>query len=505
MKRVPLHPLLFAAWPVLLLYAANMGEVDPADTVRPLVAVVLGAALLVGIGTFALRSVRRAALAVSVVVVALLTYGHVENLAGERAWLPFAWAGGALVLAGLGALVRRNLDEATTMANGVAGILLALSVVSIATGATPVVALPVDGVLDWDGPRSLRWEDDGPPRDVYYLVLDRYGSQASFDAALGVDNSAFLDRLEARGFDVLPDVTANHLRTAHSLASSLNLEYLHELSDRYGPDSGDFAPLYDLIDDHRAGRLLQSAGYRYVHIGSWWDPTATSDIADVELGYRGDGSDFSQALLDMTLLAALPEDAGVAPTSLRVHNRSAALAQFPQVANAGGGWQPTFTFAHILLPHEPYVFDADGSLVTEDQERARTLSENFAAQLTYTNTQLDELLDHLLDRPADEQPIVILQGDEGPHPVRTIGGNRQFDWTQATDAELVEKLAVLNAWYVPEGADPPLHDELSPVNNFRVLFNTWFGTDFPLLPDETYIFRDESHAYDFSEVTDRLR
>ena len=46
-----IHPLLFAAYPVLFLWSQNLGETDPADVVLPLVVLVGVAA----IATFAAR------------------------------------------------------------------------------------------------------------------------------------------------------------------------------------------------------------------------------------------------------------------------------------------------------------------------------------------------------------------------------------------------------------------------------------------------------------------
>jgi hypothetical protein len=50
-----------------------------------------------------------------------------------------------------------------------------------------------------------------------------------------------------------------------------------------------------------------------------------------------------------------------------------------------------------------------------------------------------------------------------------------------------------------------LHDGITPVNTFRIIFNARFGTDLPLLPDRSWAHEDLYHFYDFFEITDRLR
>jgi len=80
------------------------------------------------------------------------------------------------------------------------------------------------------------------------------------------------------------------------------------------------------------------------------------------------------------------------------------------------GDQPTFVFAHVLLPHHPYVFDADGSFLTiEELDRFDAL-ERYVNQVRYANDEIYRIVDELLDVPADEQPIILVQSDEGPPP-----------------------------------------------------------------------------------------
>ena len=64
----------------------------------------------------------------------------------------------------------------------------------------------------------------------------------------------------------------------------------------------------------------------------------------------------------------------------------------------------------------------------------------------------------------------------------------------ATTDELEEKFGILSAYHLP-GVDPEaagLYPSITPVNSFRVVFNTYFDAGLPLLPDEIYAHR--SHA-----------
>ena len=49
------------------------------------------------------------------------------------------------------------------------------------------------------------------------------------------------------------------------------------------------------------------------------------------------------------------------------------------------------------------------------------------------------------------------------------------------------------------GHTDQLYPTISPVNTFRVLFNTYFGTNYPLLEDVSYK-SPIPHIYDFTKI-----
>ena len=88
------------------------------------------------------------------------------------------------------------------------------------------------------------------------------------------------------------------MRTGLSLASVLNLDYLDALP---GYQTAALA-----LREHAVGRFLTEPGYKYIHIGSEYEPTRTSDLADVNRTYS-DTSDFANALFDSSLAAEISE------------------------------------------------------------------------------------------------------------------------------------------------------------------------------------------------------
>jgi hypothetical protein len=339
------------------------------------------------------------------------------------------------------------------------------------------------------------------PRDVYYIIFDRYADEITLRDRYDFDNAPFLTSLADRGFDVVTDAVANYPKTAHSLASSLNMSFLDPLVAQEGTDSGDWQPIFQSLQDFRVARALESIGYTYDHIGSWWGPTREDPTAD--RNYVFGRGEFAQTLLETTIWPAISGvgSAGDGDPWLVQYRRVA--FQFDALDEIAADPEPTFTFAHFTLPHPPYVFDREGNYVTPDQWKGGP-DGAYLDQLMYTNARMQQMIDGLLAGPDESDPIVVIQSDEGPHPLRLENDEDGYEWPDATDDELGGKFRILDAVYLPgEGPEAEL-GSFTPVNTFRIIFDRYFGADLPLLPDRSWIFQDSTHPYRMSEITDRL-
>lgn len=504
------HPLLVAAYPAVFLFATNAPEQVSLDPLwLPLAATLAGALAVSAVLGFAMRDLLIGSLVASLLVVAFFGYGHAWNLAGgtlgsETTLL----AAVAVVLIGgtAGILrLRPHRDAARQLARGLT-ILAALGVAI--NGAAAASA-----VLDVDDHRPAPAAAAGGQAageiqmpDIYYLIFDRYAGPGVLERLYGFDNGPFLDELAARGFYVARESRANYLRTPLSLVSSLSMDYLDGRQLRAEAESpGGGNP----IDRRLRGVLpvphfLKELGYRYLHVGGQWEPTATNADADVTMRYAG-FSQFAAALVETTVLGVLTPDAGPADEWTGPNIRAQTLYQFDRLAETRHAAGPKYVFAHFLLPHPPYVFDIDGSYPTQAELTERGNDASYIRQLQYANRRILELIDTLLD--AGRDPVIILQADEGPWPERFREEGAEFQWREATFDELDEKTAILNAYRLPGVAarEAGLYPAITPVNSFRVVFNAYFGTNHPLLPDRYYAHVDSRHFYDFIDVTGRLR
>jgi hypothetical protein len=498
------HPALVAAYPVLFLWSQNLGEVDPADVVPVLLALVGLATIATGVVAIPFRDLRRAALIVTPLVIGLLMYGHLENLVRPLhvpRWAQQAgWA--ALVLAGLIAAIRGStirVEAITRVLNGIAAVLVVVTLVSIVpfqVTSMLVRAEPLDQGADLPG------TTDRPLRDVYYLILDRYGSDRALELVYGIQND-LTGWLRERGFRVLQDSHANYVKTSLSIASTLNMTHLDTLAARMGRANADHDPVFEMLQDSAVVRRFKALGYRYEHIGSFYSPTRTDRAADVN-HYVGGPSDFVAGLYDVSALPAIARRLG-ASTRKPIEERAYAAGTF--------GWAalerirdhpgPKLVFGHFLLPHPPAVFDTDGSYLTAEEASGMSSVERLGRQLAWTNTELREFIDALLALPEERRPIIILQADEGPYPPGFSSKAADY-WTDATAEQLEIKFGILNAWYVPGSEDIGLYDSMTSVNTFTTLFGGYFGLPIERLPDRIYTSVNNDRPYDLADVTDRI-
>jgi len=498
--RVPIHPLLFAAFAVLFLYAANLHEVLPVDAALPLARNVAGAALVLAILSVVFRSVARGAIVATAIVVAFVAFGHVASVAtgsglDDRAQL-VAW--GLVIVAAIVYAIRAraSLPRITTGLNVVAGLLVISSLVTILPyelgRAGRASGGPVSEV-------QAAVSNTGRQRDIYFLIFDRYGSADAIQRRFGITSDLY-DWLRGQGFLVPTSSHANYRATDFSLAATLNMRYLDDLTRDVGRDTGDRTPARALIQDHEVGRFLQARGYRYYQLGSWFGPTHHVEIADENIAL-GETSEFESVLRETTILPAVERvfggssgGASAQQQSFRDRVSEGTLLELRQLRRVSTAPGPKFVFAHILLPHDPYVFHADGSIIPEAESRATDEKALYAGQVAFANARIREMVGSLLSGPEENRPVVIIEGDEGPLACRNVD-------CPSTGAEYLRiRLGNLVAMYLP-GVDVDVPDTFTSVNTFRLVFSSYFGADLPPLPDHSFTWPDDNHVYDFRDVT----
>jgi hypothetical protein len=523
LARWPLIPFLAAANLIVPLAADNVAQIEVGDIV--FAAAILGglAFLLLGVLRIAVGSWPRASVCAGAVIYVLCILP--PALGPAEATSLFTWLL-LLLAAGLtGILIRESRRSsadyrlANLILNSILIGYLVLNSVLIDYLVRSPISFAADGMAMWSHrPAATTIFPDLPlpaaqaGPDVWHIVLDRYAGATTLQSVYGFDNRDFLDGLRSRGFSVAEDAAANYQRTAHSLASTLNLSFLDGFASVPDMHPADLVPLYRSLRDNRAARFFKKSGYRLIHVGPWWEPTRRSDNAAIHLNYRS-MPELVRAILERslvsrlaTLVEAIPGN-GRADQCRRIHAQLDAVDELAVEPGASGR---KYVFMHLLLPHPPFVVDADGRCKSLREAESRTRTENYLAQLQYANSRMLTLIDRIAasGRPS----VILLQADEGPWPEVFAGDETalgmdvtNIDWLEADRNQLREKMLILLAVKGAAPGDLSLEPRATPVNLYRQLFTRYFAADLPLLPDRSFLFRNRFDPYHFKDVTDQLR
>lgn len=519
----PLHPFLFALFPLLYFYSFNKAELQLNIILTPMVVVILTTSLLLLVLGFLFKDRDKAGLLVVLFILLFFSYGHVANIIGDFNYAVGGFNIGTdktlflilVVILLLGAYflvkTRRNLQTITNLLNIIAVLLVTISLVSIASyefkTKRPAVSPKgeTERVKDTSDNIVLEKTDELP--DIYYIIIDRYASNSTLKEFFGYDNTEFTDYLTSKGFYVATESVANYPKTHLSLASSLNLKHLTYLTSEVGKNVSDQKPIFELIEKNDVWQSLKSIGYKFIYLGNWWEPTRTNKYADMNFNYFQTEleSEFGTKFLETTALNPLLEKVKKLSWTDKITSSNLytidKLKEIPKIKG------PTFVFTNMLITHDPYVLDQNCQPLPEriniGDEREK---EAYLNQLACANREIKSIVDEILSK-SKIKPIIILQSDEGPfvHPEFKGRPGLGIDWRELSTEALKTHMQILNAYYLPNADKSVLYPSLTPVNSFRLVFSLYFEANLDLLPDKTYIIKDVDRPYNFIEVTDKLK
>lgn len=513
----PLHPFLFAFASVLALMATSLNQTSLDDVAAALAGAFLFAlAVYLAIAAIRRRFDARTAILASTWVVGGLFYAglfrHLNSaLDGGYsmvATLPFALAA-MLIVTALIALVPFQLKIPHTVLNTIAAVMLltpawqAISYEWWNADARNVYSADAaaDALAEPGAAEAIAAASEGQPPDIYHFIFDRYASEGILDRYYRVDNRAIGRFLEDNGFYLARNSHSNYLKTGHSLASTFYMDYLGLLDDeRVAPNN--WHPIHKMLDDHRVSRFLKARGYDFLQFGSWWVGTYDNPVADEN--HPHGFSEFNMLYLRRTVLRPLFHVLPDTPLTMRLDWDNAqcqrVAPQIEAIKAIGNRADPTYVFAHILIPHGPYNFAADGGCLTDEEARERGSEQGYIDHIAYANRIIEDIVTALLDERR-EPPVILIQADEGPFPER----DGRVPWQEASAQELQIKTGILNAFYFPGEDYGALTSDVTPVNTYRIVFNEIFGARFPLLPDRIFAFPNTGALYDFHDVTEIVR
>ncbi len=319
--------------------------------------------------------------------------------------------------------------------------------------------------------------------DIYYIVLDGYSRADVMKELYDLDITPFMDELKSMGFVFPACAQSNYGITAFSIYAS----FKHGLRGFLGKTIPlgserrivDYQAMREYLVNSKVRQVLAGKGYQMItfETGFWWLNIDNSDQYIVEnnnplkkYSKEYDLSNFEDLFIRTTALRILTEanTAFFSPLTRRVKTPAQqhyewvefSLDQLDQIPEIPG---KKFVYFHVLAPHDPFVFAADGSFDAASDPDSDIPA--YPNEVTYLNKRIVEIVRNLIAN-SDTPPIIILQGDHGWDPRY--------------------RMEILNAYYLPDDGDKNLYPTITPVNTFRLILDTYFGENYGLLEDKSY-------------------
>jgi len=514
MKQLAIHPYLFAVFPTLLYFCLLSLIQTPVDVLlTPLIACVLGTAIIHCLSFLLLRDIRRAAILTTLIVcffysitMVIIVLKKIPNPADAVGLSQFA-LGASWVLIFVGIFyclfTKGSFTRLTGILNEVSLFLVVVELLIIGAHWTDCDFIKYSKVeRAYQSPvQPQRTLAEAKP-DLYYIILDKLAHPRILNSIFDYDNKSFVDYLKSKGFYVAERSNCNYPRTLMSLGSSLNMDYLDKAALVYGANSTDLTPFCLMIRNNNVARYLKSIGYKFINLSSAFGPTDWIPEADQNINC-GALCEFSTGLLENTILGLFDGAVSWLDEQYRGQKRST-FSKLAELAKTPG---PKFVLAHILLPHEPFLFNADGASVdkiyqTVDERWTPETKRAYLAQVKFTEREMKRVIEQIIAN-SKTCPIIIIQSDHGTDSTGSLYSSRGLSKLGPSDALVKERFPIFNAYLLPGKSGSIVYDTITPVNSFRTILHAYFNFDLPLLADRSY-YSPFPKFFKFTDETDFL-
>jgi len=322
---------------------------------------------------------------------------------------------------------------------------------------------------NYENDLELEINNSGETPSIYFIVPDKYTNLEVVENQFGYNHTPFVNRLSQEGFSFHKDAYSNYDESATSLASTLNMNYLQTMKEGGKTSHKD---VINVLEDNKVQEFLRSQGYTYYHMGGAY--TEFNSNADKSYNLYNEYLDgrfylnrYENNLVRKTPLAFLGRIKSLSYTGAK---------KFEKVSEISKKEGKKFVFAHIMSPHSPHVLAKEVEEVKHLNPDNHSNKETYNQSMKAVNVKIEDTVNDILEN--EEDVIIIIQGDEGP----TLPSD---DNLKNPDV-LNRRHGILFTHYTPNISSKKFENQINPVNTFRVIFNSEFGTDLDMIEGKTF-------------------
>jgi len=495
MKNSIILVISFSAFPILFLFSQNSDVISLTDLVTTLIVTSIITFIGWAILSKVLKNQRKSGIIIVIMTILFFSYGHVlesfvfeidKASGGHKHLFLLSIYGIFFIITSV--KIWRTKEKLDNVEKIVCGIGITLCILAISS-------------VDYSNYNSVQNYDEKisnigstvEKRNIYYILFDGYSSSEILEEVYGHDNSQVVDFLKDEGFFIAENSYTNYPQTQLFLSALLNMEYINYLADEVGDKSKNFKVLGNKIYESKIITDFRDGGYGIYYLDTGFLAYPTKMKSDMNLCTYNNyfNSQFQILILRMSMFNPIYHE------FFEEDYRQRILCTFEEIPKIHEySEKPVFVFAHIMVPHAPYIFGPNGEDMSSESfemESSGKDKEGYLNQAKFAEKTIVELVKKI--RASDKQAIIMIMSDSG--------SDSTLDWNNPNDESIRERFGNFNTYYFPDGGNEILYDGMSPVNTFRKLLNFYFNEDYEILEDRSY-FSNASEPFNFIEVTDIL-
>jgi hypothetical protein len=326
--------------------------------------------------------------------------------------------------------------------------------------------------------------------NIYYIILDSYPHSSILNSVFNYDDKQFQQNLTKSDFFIASNSHSNYNQSFLSLGASLNMKYLNYLSIELDENERNFHPVYELVDNNEVMKYFKSKGYEIVNFASRDGVTGNLEIAQINL------CEINPWIKSPSMIHLIRHSI-INPIYVEIFNsysNEREMCVFSQLSQFDeNSKNPYFIFAHILLPHGPWRFDANGQSLPEPftyGDSIEDMKNKEFDQIIFVENEIKKVIKKI--KKNDMNAIIIIQSDTGTS--LPIDDKNEI---------IKRKTKILNAYYLPDGGKKELYENITPVNTFRIILNYYFNEKMELLEDKIF-FSEHGTELKLEDVSDKL-
>ena len=311
------------------------------------------------------------------------------------------------------------------------------------------------------------------PKRIFWIILDEHPSSLVLNELWGYKDTIFRSGLESLGFTVYDSCVSNYNSTPFSISATTYGAML-PISGQQVLSYRQWFALGERIRQSPVLVFLRNHGYE-THILSFLG----ADYKKMFIADQGKIVTYHGEIIGTSALGVLLSHfENLESVSMGFYNMEIVDSLHTLLHSLPNNNQQIFTYAHLLMPHGPYLTLEKKTTQTKDQYFELYNEQAYLSHVRYTDSVILDLFHAGLDSLSPDQrtnTMVILQSDHGPRYLQK--GEKDLRWRSS--------FGILNAVLWPKYSNGKFYNGMSSVNTFRILLRDYWGIDLGTVKDSS--------------------